>query len=366
MKTILVFALALRVCLAQGGIINTIAGSGVEGFLGDGGPASAARLGLPTAVVADRAGNVYIADEFNNRVRKVAPDGTISTFAGTGILGFSGDGGSADKAKLYLPNDLALDSAGNLYIADQGNDAIRKVNPSGVISTVAGAQVGIIPNGTSRLNAADSVALDAAGNIYTAGANFILKVDTSGAVTLFAGGVLGFSGDGGPAKSAAVRSPTGIVVDPSGNLYFSDTGNNRIRKIDKNGIITTVAGIGTAGFLGDGGPATQAQIKLAGAPMAGLALDSAGNLYVADWGNNRIRMINTAGVITTVAGGGGIQVQRDNPWGDGKLATMANLLQPRGVFVDSVGNLYIADTGHSQVRKVTAGSGVVTPTPPSI
>ncbi len=366
MKTILVFALALRVCLAQGGIINTIAGSGVEGFLGDGGPASAARLGLPTTVVADRAGNVYIADEFNNRVRKVAPDGTISTFAGTGILGFSGDGGSADKAKLYLPNDLALDSAGNLYIADQGNDAIRKVNPSGVISTVAGAQVGIIPNGTSRLNAADSVALDAAGNIYTAGANFILKVDTSGAVTLFAGGVLGFSGDGGPAKSAAVRSPTGIVVDPSGNLYFSDTGNNRIRKIDKNGIITTVAGIGTAGFLGDGGPATQAQIKLAGAPMAGLALDSAGNLYVADWGNNRIRMINTAGVITTVAGGGGIQVQRDNPWGDGKPATMANLLQPRGVFVDSVGNLYIADTGHSQVRKVTAGSGVVTPTPPSI
>ena len=177
MKTILILAVALRVCLAQGGIINTIAGSGVEGFLGDGGPATAARLSLPTTVLVDRTGNVYIGDVSNDRVRKVAPDGTISTFAGTGALGFSGDGGPADKAKLYLPNDLALDSAGNLYIADQGNDAIRKVTPSGVISTVAGSQVGIIPNGTSRLGAADSVAVDAAGNIYTAGANFILKID---------------------------------------------------------------------------------------------------------------------------------------------------------------------------------------------
>lgn len=359
MKTILVFGMALSVCFGQGGVISTVAGSTAEGFAGDGGPATSARLSLPTPIIMDRAGNLYIGDYSNDRVRKVTPDGTISTFAGTGTLGYSGDGGPAAQAKLFYPNGLAIDSAGNLYIADQGNDAIRKVTPAGVISTVA-------PSPGSKLSAADSVALDAAGNIYTAGADGIIKVDSSGNQTLIAGGVLGFSGDGGPAKSAALKSPTGIVIDASGNLYFADGGNNRIRKIDKSGIITTFAGVGTSGYSGDGGPATQAQIHLAGAPSVGLALDSAGNLYFADWGNNRIRMINPAGVITTFAGGGGIQLQRDNPWGDGQPATKANLSQPRGVFVDSSGNVYIADTGHSQVRKVTAGSGSAGSTAPSI
>jgi len=367
MKTILIFGIALGACFGQGGVISTVAGSSAEGFSGDGGPAVSAKLSLPTTVVMDRAGNLYIADESNGRVRKVAPDGTISTFAGTGPTGYSGDGGPANQAKLFFPNDLAVDSAGNLYIADQGNDAIRKVNPSGIISTVAGGlQVGNSPVSGGKLNAANSVAVDAAGNIYSSGANNIVKIDTAGNLTTIAGGVLGFSGDGGPAKSAALKAPFGIVADAAGNLYFADTGNNRIRKIDKNGTITTVAGLGTAGFSGDGGPAVRAQIHLAGAAFAGLALDRAGNLYFADWGNNRIRMINPAGMITTVAGGGGIQLRAGNPWGDGLPATMANLMLPRGVFVDSSDNLYIADTNHSQVRKVSAGSGTTAPPAPSI
>ena len=356
MKTIWMFGMALSACFAQGGVISTIVGTTVEGFGGDGGPATSARLSSPTPILMDRAGNLYIGDYSNDRVRKVAPDGTISTIVGTGVLGYSGDGGPAAQAKIFYPVGLALDSAGNLFVADQGNDAIRKVTPAGVISTVA-------PSTGTRLSAADSVALDAAGNIYTAGANIILKIDSSGAQTLVAGGVLGFSGDGGPAKSAALKSPTGIVIDPSGILYFADGGNNRIRKIDKNGVITTIAGVGTAGYSGDGGPATQAQIHTAGAPSVGLAMDSAGNLYFADWGNNRIRMINSAGVITTIAGGGGIQLNRDNPFGDGMPATKANLSQPRGVFVDGAGNVYIADTGHSEVRKVTPGSGTPPPAP---
>jgi trimeric autotransporter adhesin len=366
MKTILLFAITLSACFGQA-LISTVAGNGIEGFSGDGGSAILAKLALPTAVVMDRAGNLYIADEFNNRVRKVTPDGTITTFAGTGATGFSGDGGPADKAKLFFPNDLAIDSAGNLYIADQGNDAIRKVNTSGIISTIAGGiQTGVGPIPGGKLNAADSVTVDAAGNIYSSGANNIVKIDSSGNHTTIAGGVLGFSGDDGPAKSAALKAPSGIAVDPAGNLYFADAGNNRIRKIDKAGVITTIAGLGTAGFSGDGGPATRAQIHLAGAAFAGLSLDTAGNLYFADWGNNRIRVINPAGLITTVAGGGGIQLQRDNLWGDGKPATQANLMLPRGVFVDNQANIYIADTNHSEVRKVSAGSTSTTPPVPSI
>jgi uncharacterized protein (TIGR03437 family) len=357
MKTILVFAMALSACFGQA-IISTVAGNGTEGFSGDGGPAISAKLNLPTAIVMDRAGNLYIADYSNNRVRKVAPDGTIITFAGTGSTGYSGDGGPADKAKLFFPTDLALDSAGNLYIADQGNDAIRKVNTSGIISTVAGGtQVGNSPIPGGRLSAADSVALDSAGNIYTSGAAGIIRIDGSGNQTTLTSNVLGYSGDGGPAKNADVKNPKGIVIDPPGNLYFADTGNNRIRKIDKNGTITTVAGTGIAGFSGDGGPAANAQIHLAGAPFAGLSVDSAGNLYFADWASNRIRMVNPAGMITTVAGGGGILLDRNNLWGDGKPATTANLGQPRAVFVDSNATFYIADTGHSEVRKVSGAGG---------
>ena len=355
MKTILVFGMAIGACYGQA-IISRVAGNSTEGFAGDGGAAINAELNLPTAVVVDRAGNVYIADQSNNRIRKVAPDGTISTFAGTGALGYSGDGGPATQAKMFLPNDLALDNAGNLYIADQGNDAIRKVNTSGVITTV--------PAG--RLSSADSVALDAAGNIYTSGAAGIIRIDTAGNQTTLTSNVLGYSGDGGPAKNADVKMPKGIVIDAAGNLYFADAGNNRIRKIDKTGIITTVAGTGLAGFSGDNGPAVQAQIHLAGAPFAGLSLDSAGNLYFADWGSNRIRMVNTAGLITTVAGGGGIQLDRTNLWGDGKPPTQANIGQPRGVFVNSNGDLYIADTGHSEVRKVSAGGNPGSSNTPSI
>ena len=355
MKTILGFGMTLTVCFGQG-VISTVAGSGVGGFSGDGGAATSAKLSLPTSLAVDSAGNTYIADYANSRIRKVTPDGTITTFAGTGANGFSGDGGPAAKAALFFPIDVALDSTGNVYIADQGNDAIRKVNRSGIISTVAGGpQIGNSPSPGGRLSAADSVALDAAGNLYTSGAAGIVRIDGSGTHTTIAGGIPGFSGDGGPAKNAAVKSPAGIAADALGNLYFADTGNNRIRKIDKAGTITTVAGTGTAGFSGDGGPATQARIHLAGAPFAGVAADRAGNLYFADWGNNRIRMINPAGMITTAAGGGGVLI---GSLGDGQPATRASLMLPRGVFADSGGNIYIADTNHNKVRKVSGGSGV--------
>src|SRR5689334_7091235 len=206
MKTILLFVTALGVCYGQsGGVISTVAGNGTLSFSGDGGPAILATMALPTSVAADRAGNVYIVDRSNNRVRKVAADGTMSTFAGIGRGGFGGDGGPAANAMLLLPIDVAVDSSGNVYIADQGNEAIRKVNSSGIISTVVAAhQLATIPPPSSFVfSGGDSVAVDAAGNIYSSGASGITKIDiAAGKFTVIAGGgAPGFSGDGGPAKN---------------------------------------------------------------------------------------------------------------------------------------------------------------------
>ncbi len=243
-----------------------------------------AALNQPYGVTPDSAGNLYIADDQNNRIRKVS-GGTITTVAGIGTMGFSGDGGPATSALLYIPHGVAADSAGNLYIADTGNLRVRKVS-GGTITTVAG-------NGT-----------------------------------------VSFSGDGGPATSASINIPYGVAVDSAGNLYIADTGNNRIRKVS-GGTITTVAGNGTASFSGDGGPATSASIN---EPWA-VAVDSAGNLYIADYANNRIRKVS-GGTITTVAGNGVVGFS-----GDGGPATNALLGYPEGVAVDSAGNLYISDSG---------------------
>ena len=367
MKGIGLFAVAVGICCAQSGqpVMTTVAGSGTQSFSGDGGPAILATMSLPTSIAVDKAGNIYIVDRSNNRIRKVAPDGTMSTFAGNGRIGFSGDGGPAANAMIVLPVDVAVDDAGNVYIADQGNGAIRKVNTSGIISTVAAAhQLSTPPNSGGPFAGADSVAVDSAGNIYSSGASGIYKVDPTGKITIVAGGgAVGFSGDGGPAKNAQLDQPSGITFDSAGNLYFADKLNHRVRKIDTAGIITTVAGSASVSFSGDGGPAINAGFGRTAAAFQGVAVDRQGNLYIADPADSRVRVVNSSGMITTFAGDGLLGLGN---LGDGNIPTKANLLQPNGVFVDAAGNVFIADTNHSKIRKVIPGSASTSPGGPII
>jgi sugar lactone lactonase YvrE len=340
------------------GVISTVAGTGNPGFSGDGGLAASALLNYPTGVGVDAAGNLFIADANNFRVRKVAPAGTISTVAGNGGSQFAGDNGLATSARLFNPNDVAMDAAGNLFIADSGNNRIRKVTPDGVISTVAG-------NGTSgfsgdsgfaisaELNDPNRVAVDASGNLFIAdtGNNRIRKVTPNGVISTVAGnGMRGFTGDGLMAISARLNGPNGVAVDAAGNLFIADTFNYLIRKVTPGGIISTVAGRGGNGFSGDGGSATSALLNY----PTGVGVDAAGNLFIADSGNNRIRKVTPAGIISTVAGNGSYGYG-----GDGGLAISASLRGPSELTVDAGGNLFIADTGNNRIRKVTA-SGIIT------
>jgi trimeric autotransporter adhesin len=351
--------------VSPAGIITTVAGNGLPGFSGDGGAATSAQLNRPSGVAVDGAGNLYIADAINDDVRKVSPAGTITTIPGDGMLGFSGDGGPATNAQLSSPQGVAVDGAGNVYIADLGNDRIRKVSPAGIISTVAGNGVlGYSGDGgpaiAAQLWSPEGVAVDGASSLYIAdfGSNRVREVSPAGIITTVAGnGTYSYSGDGGPATSAQLYSPGGVAVDGAGNLYIADTSNNRIRRVSPAGIITTVAGNGTTGFSGDGGPATSAQLN----EPAGLAVDGAGNLYIADTDNFRIRKVSTAGIITTIAGNG-----KPGYTGDGGPAASTGLSYPAGVALDGAGNLYIADTGNERTRKVSpegiistvAGNGV--------
>src|SRR5439155_1658368 len=350
--------------ITPGGTISTYAGTGtppssfwgaivVGGFSGDGGPATAAQLNAPVGVALDPAGNLYIADRDNHRIRKVTPGGVISTYAGTGRLGFSGDGGPATGAQLLGPGGVALDPAGNFYIADRNNDRIRRVSTDGTIATYAGSgSLGFSGDGgpatAARLNMSlGGVALDSAGNLYIADLlnERIRKVSPVGTISTYAGnGGRGFGGDGGPATAAQLSPPQGVALDSAGNLYIADLLNNRIRKVTPGGTISTYAGTGTSGFAGDGGPATAAQLSF----PHGVALDSAGNLYIADSNNNRIRKVTPGGTISTYAGTG---LQGFS--GDGGPAIDAQLWFPVGVALDSAGNLYIADQENQRIRKVT-------------
>ena len=340
------------------GIITTVAGDGGQGgFSGDGGPATKALLTNPTGIAVDKSGNLYIADRGNQRIRMVtASSGTISTIAGSSTIGLSGDGGPAAKATFTLPTGIAIDATGNLYIADENNRAIRRISTSGIITTVAGTgQFGYSgDNGQAtkaKLAGPQGVAVDASGNLYIAdsGNERIRYVNISGIITTIAGtGAAGFSGDSSAATAATFSNPVGVALDASGNVYVADLDNNRIRRFVVGGAVTTFAGTTTS--AGDGGPSTQARVE----PWA-VAVDSSGNLYIADRSEQRVRKVAPSGTISTVAGTGQTGFGGDN--GPGALALLST---PNDVAVDASGNVYIADAGNNRIRRVDASTGTIT------
>jgi sugar lactone lactonase YvrE len=371
------------------GTITTVAGDGYNicvgqsncgGYSGDGGQATSAELSWPTGVALDGAGNLYIADLQNNRVREVnAATGIITTIAGTGTGGFSGDNGPATSAELNAPNRLVIDGAGNLFISDFNNNRIRRVDAAtGIITTFAGnGPVGHpVPSGffggdggpaaSAELCGPAGMAFDSAGNLYIADSGNVRlrKVDAAtGIITTVAGngfnpgcpafGVWGgFGGDGGPATSAELSLVSGVAFDNAGNMYLADTQNSRIRRVDAaTGIITTISGNGSWAYNGDGIPAANAELNQ---PLA-VQVDSAGNLYIDDNSNNRMRKVDAiTGIITTVAGNGYGEMTN---WGggytgDGGPATSAEMANPNALILDGVGNMYIADTRNNVIRKV--------------
>lgn len=280
--------------------INTIAGTGTGGHSGDGAAATSANFYNPAAIKRDAIGNLYIADYSNHRVRKIDTFGVVTTIAGNGVATYAGDGGAATAASIRQPAGIALDGSGNIYISDNFNNRIRKVDASGNISTVAG-------NGTG-----------------------------------------GYSGDGGAATAAMINRPTGITTDGSGNIYFADESNHVIRKVTvSTGVISTVAGNGIAGY--SVGVATGASLK----QPKDVAVDASGNIYIADWMNHRVRMVNTSGNIVDLAGDGTMGFT-----GDGYAATAARVNKPIAVWIDASGNLLVADNGNSRIRKIVlAGAG---------
>jgi uncharacterized protein (TIGR03437 family) len=351
--------------------ISTIAGNGKTGYSGNGGPATNAQLNDPRGIATDAAGNVYFCDRDNHVVRKVSLDGTITTVAGTGTAGYNGDNIAGTTARLNIPWRVTVDPAGNLYIADSGNDRIRKLDLNGTITTVAGnGQAGYTGDGGAATNATlripEQAELDSFGNLFIAdtGNNVIRKVSTNGVITTVAGNGVGagvgnstgngsYGGDGGPATKASLALPVSIAIDAAGNILISDQINNIIRKVDTNGIITTVAGqFGQAGFgyTGDGGPATKATFN----GPAGIALDSAGNLYITDYGNNVLRVMLADGTMATVAGNG-----KSGFSGDGGSALSAQLNSPRQVAVGTFGDIFIADSFNNAVRKLTPQSATL-------
>jgi hypothetical protein len=346
-------------------IITTVAGNYSQGpgYSGDGQAATNATLSNPNAVALDGSGNLYIADENNSVIRKVDASGNIWTVAGTynsnGYGGYSGDGGAATNAALSWPTAVVVDGSGNLYIADANNNVIRKVDASGIITTVAGngnvdytGDSGPATNAT--LNWPGSIAVDCSGNLYIADSynSVIRKVDASGIITTVAGnGSWGYTGDRGSATNATLNWPDGLALDGQGNLYIADAGNGVIRMVDANSNIWTVAGNGSWGYSGDGGAATNATLNWLG----GLAMDSSGNLYIADANNNVIRKVDASGVITTLAGNYSLG---ESYSGDGGEATNAALSYPYGVTVDGLGHLYIADSGNNVIRDVTSNYSI--------
>jgi uncharacterized protein (TIGR03437 family) len=336
------------------GTLTVLAGNGIDGYSGEGGPARSASLNFPSDVVMDKAGNLYIYDSLNFRIRRVTPDGVISTFAGTGVNGYSGDGGAATQAKIQPYGKMAIDATGTLYFTDGFDYVIRRITTGGIISTYAGN--GSLPTVANSGNngpalkaslglSAGGIAVDLAGNLYLAEdyTNQIRKISSTGIITTVAGsGDLGFKD--GPAASAQFYTPYGIALDAAGNIYVADSNNGVVRKISA-GVVSTVAGSPNFDFKGDGGPALLAAFRF----PEGVAVGEDGTLYIVDTGNFRIRAVSTNGTINTVAGNGQFE---STP--DGTPAEMASLSGPNLLSFDPSGRLLIADGGDFTVRRVNS------------
>jgi uncharacterized protein (TIGR03437 family) len=332
-------------------VVTRVAGTSRAGYSGDG-AAMNAQLNAPNGVAVDGAGDLFIADAGNNRIREVS-NGIITTLAGGGQASL-GDGGPATNATLYAPAGVAVDGQGNVFIADSGNNRVRKVSASGVIATLAGnGKAGFSGDGAAAIGASLSqpqyVAIDGQGNVFISdtGNNRVRKVSGNGVISTLAGtGTAGYAGDGGVAASAQLSQPEGVAVDGSGNVFIVDSNNERVRKVSVTGVITTVAGTGASGNSGDGGLATNAQLG----GSYGLAVDAAGDLFIADYYSLSIREVSASGIIDTVAGTGAFYSGDSGPAASAQLA-------PTGIAVDGSGNFYIAD--NSRLRKVSA-NGIVT------
>jgi sugar lactone lactonase YvrE len=380
------------------GIINTVAGNFAAGcgYNGDGILATTAQLNLPRGIAVDPSGNIYIADTSNHRVREVNTSGIISTFAGTGNSGFSGDGGLATQANIGNPRGLAY-RQGLLYIANAGNSRIRTVNASsGIINTYLGSSFGYDGDNNPLLSTMTTggthITFSRTGSLIFSDAFNSRVRSVAGTVVKTSGG--GFIGDGGMATSGALVQPVALAFDKSGNYYIADGGGNRVRKVSAGGKIVTVAGTGVSGYGGDGGAATSAKLFY----PAGVTVDGAGNLYIADSFNGVVRKVDTSGIITTFASdpnfsglwnmasdtagnlyvadngscviwkitsGGTVSVVAGSLFlcsyaGDRGPATSAQLNAPYGVAVDSKGNIYIGDSGNNRIRKVIASTGIIT------
>lgn len=353
----LFFTLLLNIKISAQ-IISTVAGNGTIGYSGDGGPAINAQLGdmYYTYPAFDNVGNMYIAQNGNNTIRKIDASGIITTIAGTnGVIGYSGDGGPAINALLYHPTAIAIDNANNIYFADRNGDIIRKIDPVGIITTVSGQATTTCgvgdggPLAQARFRAISALSFDQLNNLYIAdfGCDVIRMVNNAGIINTIAGnGTHGFSGDGGPATLAQLAYPCKVAIDNTGNIYIPDAQNHRIRKINTSGIITTIAGTGISGYSGDGGPATLAQLSFPGSVI----IDNGNNLYIGDY-NDVIRKIDVSGNISTFAGTGITGYS-----GDGGPAILANLRFTEGrISIDNnFNNIYFVNyLDGNVIRKIT-------------
>jgi len=345
--------------------IYTVAGDGTAAYGGDGGPSALSKVNVPYGVATDAAGNIYIADHDNNRIRKINTSGTITTIAGTGLGSYlaSQDGGPATAAWIKWPIGIAVDASGNVFFSDAGNNIIRKISTSGIITTIAGTPGSILPvppctcgDGgqatAAQLGNPWGVAVDGAGNVLIADVfnNRIRKINTTtGIISTVAGvGTAAWTGDGGQATAAKLNEPTGVAVDGAGNILIADNSNNRVRKVNTSGIISTIAGTGLPyGYTGDGGPATAAHLYY----PKGIAVDAPGNVYICDWNNSVVRKINTSGMINTIAGTGAPGYS-----GDGIAAVSSQLNLPTGIAVRYDGDVFISDNVNNRVRRIKIGN----------
>jgi trimeric autotransporter adhesin len=362
----------LRIRKVSGGLVQTVAGNGLFRLAGNGGPAASATIYYASGLRTDPAGNIYFAENTLNRLRKIGTDGTISIFAGDGIFGYAGDNGPAANARLAFPTFLATDAAGDVFFSDSVNDVIRKIDANQIITTIAGTGfVGYSgdtgPAQQASLHDPSGLDLDGEGDLWFADSfnHAIRVIRTDGVIFTIAGtGTAGYSGDGGSSVAAQLNGPQGVRIfapgTPQEAVYFSDTGNNRVRRIrfiNSQFVIDTVAGNGNAGYSGDGGPATNASLN----QPEGLAFDSAGVLYIADTGNTVVRAVNSKGVISTVVGNGSYNFS-----GDGGPPQQASLEAPFDLTFDAGGNLLITDFFTNRIREVLTTRPAVQANPVSL